>query len=242
MTAPSRSGGVRRASSALYRLLRDPDDTSQVFEIVRAFEGPALLRNFARFRETALGREPAPNLARRLADRDALAAMPAGSLGRAYLSFAQRYGLAADGLVEASRPVDYSTFEDPEHQAFAEWLRDQHDLWHVLTGYDPDVVGELSLLAFTWAQTRNPGIALITGTGYLVTTPFMARGPAARATIREGWRRGSEAAWLPGVDWASMLPRPLDEVRRALGVGAPPAYARVWTKELPFTRASALAS
>lgn len=44
-------------------------------------------------------------------------------------------------------------------------MRDTHDLWHVLTGYSGDVLGETALLGFIFAQTGNPGVALIIALG-----------------------------------------------------------------------------
>ena len=51
-----------------------------------------------------------------------------------------------------------------EHHPYA-WffrrVRDLHDLWHVLTGYGRDPLGEVCLLAFTYAQTRLTGLGAI---------------------------------------------------------------------------------
>ena len=241
LSAPALRREPLEAFKALLRLARDPDDTALVFDIVRALEGPELMRNYARFRETALGAAPPSSLAATLADRDALRALPAGSLGRAYLAFAEANGLEAEGFVEVSQSVGYERFTDPALRAFAERLRDQHDLWHVVTGYGPDVVGELSLLAFTFAQTRTAGIGLILGAGVLVSLPFLRRGQAARATILEGAKRGRQAAWLPATPWEDLLDQPLNAVRLRLRVGLPPVYRQVFTRELRFTRAHAAA-
>ena len=43
-----------------------------------------------------------------------------------------------------------------------------HDLWHVTTGYGRDALGELSLLAFTYAQEKNRGIGAIVLYGYRI--------------------------------------------------------------------------
>ena len=246
MTTPAAPALVLRrepleAFKALLRLARDPDDTSLVFDIVRALEGPELTRNYARFLASPLGRARPPSLAATLADRGALRAMPEGSLGRAYLAFAERNGIQAEGLVAASQPEGYARLEDPGLRAFAERLRDQHDLWHVVTGYGPDVVGELSLLAFTFAQTRTTGIGAILGAGLFLTLPFVRRGGAARATILEGGRRGREAVWLPAAPWEELLEKPLDAVRLRLRIGPPPRYRAVFTEDLRFTRAHATA-
>jgi len=54
-------------------------------------------------------------------------------------------------------------------------MRDTHDLWHVVTGYKGDLVGEASLLAFLFAQTRNPGVGFIVAVALLVGTRKLSR-------------------------------------------------------------------
>ena len=97
-----------------------------------------------------------------------------------------------------------------------------HDLWHVVTGYGRDVLGELALLAFTYEQTRNPGV------GYIVRNVErrMRKGGNAEvsAFLREASERGRGAAFLPVADWEALLERPLEEVREELRVGPPPEY------------------
>ena len=67
--------------------------------------------------------------------------------------------ITADGLVDASEENVPSELESQSEEliAFGKRMRDQHDLWHVLTGYGRDTFGEDFLLAFTYAQTKNLG-------------------------------------------------------------------------------------
>jgi ubiquinone biosynthesis protein COQ4 len=111
-------------------------------------------------------------------------------------------------------------------------LRDTHDLWHAAIGYSGDVLGETSLLAFTFAQTRNPAIALILGLGLAKTLGAAAGGAEARRTIVDGFVRGLRAAWLPEQPWEEMLALPLEEVRARLSLGAPPSYRPIRSYEL----------
>lgn len=99
-------------------------------------------------------------------------------------------------------------------------MRDTHDLWHAVTGYKADVPGELGLLAFNFAQTRNPGIALLLGIGVFK----LASVPGALSHIAGGYRRGRKAAFLPAVEWESLLGQPVADVRARLSLEAPPAY------------------
>jgi ubiquinone biosynthesis protein COQ4 len=106
-------------------------------------------------------------------------------------------------------------------------MRDTHDLWHTLLGYRGDVLGEAALLAFTFAQTRNPAIGVLV----LVGLAKLNRSEA-RALIVRGFARGLRAAWLPAQPWETLLPQPLDAVRRRLNVDAPPPYTPVRSSEL----------
>ncbi len=224
----------REALRALRALIRDPDDTGQVFRIVRAFSTSALDRAFERMRATpgALERLAAERtLLDHLSDRAALERMPPGSLGRAYAEFTRAEAITPQGLVDASREAPpESADREPERIRFAERLRDSHDLWHVVTGYGRDLIGEAALLAFTYRQTGNRGIGLI------VLAAWWKAGrdlPGGRALIRDGYRRGGRAAWLPAVAWESLLERPLEDVRRELRIAPAGRYAAVRSTGAP---------
>jgi len=216
-------------------LLRDPDDTEKVFDIIDALSGRALERSLERFRATETGARllaEKPDLVAVLNDREHLLAMPAGTLGRAYGEFVSREQISADGLIAASERMAEPDPTIPEERYwFGARLRDMHDLWHVVTGYNRDLVGEASLLAFTYAQVRNRGI------GFIVLVAYLKAGhrdlPWARPMIREAHARGKGAAWLPAQDWEALLRRPLDEVRRELQVGPPPQYQEVRSEGAP---------
>lgn len=223
------------ALRAIRGLLRDPDDTGKVFDIIDALSGRAVERAFERFEKSPTGARllaSQPDLVATLRDRERLMALPAGTLGRAYGEFVSREEISADGLVEAS---EREGAEDPAIPPGRYWfgarLRDMHDLWHVVTGYNRDLVGEASLLAFSYAQIRNRGIGFIVLVAYLRASS--AEIPWARPMIRDGYARGKAAAWLPEQDWEALLERPLEEVRRELRVGAPPNYEQVRSEGAP---------
>jgi ubiquinone biosynthesis protein COQ4 len=233
-TAPRHSDRIRPldALRAMRGLLANPDDTALVFEIIEALSGRTRTKVFDRFVRTESGQRlltTRPNLLAQLTDRESLLALPPGTLGRTYGEFMSRERISADGLVDASEDwlrEDLSA----ERRWFADRLRDTHDLWHVVTGYGRDLIGEASLLAFTYAQTRNPGIGFIVAVAYL-----KARGinRPARRLLRDGYRRGRRAAWLPGVEWEALLAQPLARVREQLGVGDPPVYEAVRSEGAP---------
>ncbi len=223
-------GRAVTGAQALRAVLKDPDDTTEVFRLFDAVAGgesPRFVASFVASRAGARLLETKPDILSVLRDRAALASMPEGSLGRAYLAFMERDGLTADWLVGASEAVIPPT-EDCDEAYIERRLRDTHDLWHVVTGYDGDLLGEGALLAFTFAQTWNAGVGVLISAGLLV-----ASDPDARRLLADGFARGMRAAWLPGVSFEELLPRPLTEVRETLRVGPPPSYERFYARDLP---------
>jgi ubiquinone biosynthesis protein COQ4 len=222
-----------RAARAFRTLLKDPDDLPQVFEIIEALSTESHAKRLrAGFQKTAVGRQlldRKPDIVRILADRERLRAMPEGSLGRAYLAFVERENISAQGIREASLTADRLARQEAELAFVGDRMRDTHDLWHAVTGYHGDVLGEVALLAFTLAQQWNHGIALI-------VAGALAKGFGGHVNltdlVRDGYRRGRAAAWLPAQDWEALLERPLDEVRAMLGIAAPPVYTPMRTTEL----------
>ena len=231
----SRPGRPRRnygkALAALARLFADKEDTAQVFEIMRALNGSAGQKQFLRLLSSADGGRLAyerVELAPLLMDRARLANLPPGSLGAAYADFVGRENLSAEGLAEESRRgLGDSAMELPHPYAwFGRRMRDTHDIWHVLTGYGRDTLGEICLVAFSFQQTRGLGWALI-ATGAFLRTFGRKGGPGYRAAIREATRRGRASAWLPGEDYERLLAEPLELARSRLGLAPPVAYEAI---------------
>ena len=215
-------------------LFKNPDDTTQVFRIIRALSGNSDERSFKRFEASETGATIlAENrvLVDRLNDREYLLSLPEGTLGRVYADFTERENISPDGLVDASNDAPDRDVDDcPKRVLFGERLRDMHDLWHVTTGYGRDLVGEAALLAFSYRQIGNRGIGFIVAMAYLKADKTV---PHERAMIRDGLRRSKKAEWLPGADWEALLERPLDEVRRTLGVEPAGDYEVVRSEGAP---------
>jgi ubiquinone biosynthesis protein COQ4 len=210
---------------ALARLVRNPDETKHVFDLIDALAGNSGERMLRRFEATESGRrilDGRRQLLPVLSDRESLMALPAGSLGRTYAEFMTREQISADGLVTASMEGGRAKEDlSPERELIGLRMRDSHDLWHVVTGYGRDLVGEACVLAVTYAQTKNRGIGAIVAMAWWKAGREM---PAARTLIRDAYRRGKRAAWLPALEWEALLAKPLAQVREELGFGEPPVY------------------
>ena len=214
------------ALRAVRRLLRDKDDTVQVFQIMRALNGPATRNGYLRLLETARGGRIAyqrRELADVLMDRATLATYPADSVAAAYLAFTARGQISADGLADVSRAVHNDRIDLAHPVAwYGRRIRDIHDLWHVLAGYDLSALGEAALVAFSYAQTRAIGWAAI-AIGAAIKGSRQPGQPYVRA-ILEGYRRGKAAAWLPGEDYEALLAEPLAAARARLGLTPPRVF------------------
>jgi ubiquinone biosynthesis protein COQ4 len=220
------------AIRAVRRLIANPDDTAQVFKIIRALTGNSFERLYQRVLEDPMGRqilEERRDILTVLKDRDRLRELADGTLGREYARFLDTEYIDAEGLVHASEDIDDpSIFLDERAQVLSRRLRDSHDLWHVVTGYKRDIFGELALLSFTYRQTGNHGIGFIV---FIASLRLWHEGHReALQLIWNAWWRSRSAAFFPAADWEGLLSMPLAEVRRILQVGETPVYTPMFSE------------
>ena len=214
------------ALRAVHGLIRDREDTRQVFLLMDALRGKTSVRQLTRFRRTQTGQivlAERRQLIDRLQDRAGLATLPRGTLGRAYHDFMAAEHLSAEKLIEVS---EFSKKLPPgdDMTLFRERNREMHDLLHVVTGYGRDPLGEACLTAFSFAQTGLKGFAVIA----IVAAHRIScalPGQPVRRTVFEGYRRGRRAKWLVSADWESLLAEPVEAIRARYGID-PPAYYR----------------
>lgn len=105
---------------------------------------------------------------------------------------------------ECRRPIEYLSLR----------VYQDHDLWHVLTGYGVTVEDELALQAFGVAQYGSPISALLVAGGLLHLiwkNPLNA--VEAFKKIVQGYQRGLQARQLLGIRVHQLLQRPLSEVQ-----------------------------
>tara|TARA_X000000950_G_scaffold144633_1_gene179000 strand:- start:1030 stop:1761 length:732 start_codon:yes stop_codon:yes gene_type:complete len=223
----------RKAISAMRRLIANPEATEEVFVIIESLAGNALEKGFQRFRATATGQQilaEKRSLLDSLRDREMLAEQPQHSLAAHYLNFVIKENISADGLVEPSEDMRSTRNLDADLLLFANRQRDMHDLWHTLTNYGRDELGEVCLLAFTCAQSPNRGIAFITLVG--VYQMIKRYGWDVPGTVLSAYRDGKKAQWLPAQDWEALLRQPIGQVRSKLNIRPPRRYQHIRRFEL----------
>ncbi|MGC1305551.1 MAG: Coq4 family protein [Caulobacteraceae bacterium] len=219
---PSTRIDLPRALKALRALLRDKENTTQVFEIMRALNGRSTMTGYRHLLGTPEGGRIAyehEELIHHLDDDAAMSVYAAGSVGAEYLAWRTAEGLSAAGLAEESRRgLDMTKLETRHpHAWYGRRIRDTHDIWHILSGYGRDALGEACLTAFSFAQTRGPGWALI-AVGAALNSRRVGGGFEHVAAIWQGFQRGRKAAWLPAEDYRAILAEPVEVARRRLGV------------------------
>ena len=215
----------RTAWKALRALMADPEDTRQVFTIMRSLTGKSLWKQYKRFSKTDIGANILVqdiDLLDTLKDRAALATLPEGSLGRVYLDFMTREGITAEGLVEASDEA-YAGLTHKELERYTMRTREMHDLWHVVSGYGRDGLGEICIVAFSYPQTKSLGFAAIALMG-AVKYSREFRGHGVLKAVWQAYHAGRKAAWLPGQDWEQLLTLPYAEVKAKLNITEPSHY------------------
>ena len=215
-----------QAGLAISRLLRDPDDTGQVFKVLEALRGDSLSRALRRMRADERGQrllEEQPNIVNALNDREALSALPEGSIGRAYYDFVHAEGLSADGLIASSHEAPRFEKIGQDQRWLGDRLRDIHDLQHVMTGYGRDTLGELCLLSFMTTQVPSRGIDFII---FMGRTKGQKEQPELnlKELIGEGRQIGEAADWMLFTRWEDRLHEPLEQVREELGFMPPTKY------------------
>jgi ubiquinone biosynthesis protein COQ4 len=145
-------------------------------------------------------------------------------VGAAYAEFTSREHLSADGLVAASVKSGDAAQRQARHPYdwYGRVIRDVHDIWHMLTGYGRDGLGESCISAFSFAQTHGLGWAFIS-----MGVALKSSDRRARHAILEAYRRGCACEWLPGEDYERIMGEPLEEARLRLKIPPCPIYDSV---------------
>lgn len=192
-------------------LVRDPQRLDLVFRMSHASGDHPRLRRLVEEDPGIVAIATGPRMPA-LPPLSELRVLPAGTLGQAYAAFMDRDGLVPDVL-------DHGHPDTLEGRA-RRHLELSHDLWHVVTGFGPDLIGELGLQAFYLAQF--PAFLSFPALSAGLLHVLLYRPEDYRHVmdaIASGWTRGKEAERLVGYDWHAALSRPLAHVQEELALG-----------------------
>lgn len=143
---------------------------------------------------------------------DQLIDLPPGSLGHEHAKAMKALNLGNDVYppVELTDDVTYYLLRG----------RQTHDVWHTVTGFKPDVPGELGLQAFQLAQLHVPVSKVLVGLGILRTALFPEALEPVFGAVARGWMMGKAAPSFMAQRWEEGWERPLVEWRQRLNVSA----------------------
>ena len=146
--------------------------------------------------------------------------MPVRSLGKGYFEFLSHNTLEKNLAPNCKQLHDYLASSGqldrmPESMKYAIIRGFQiHDILHVVTGYTPSGLHELSLQAFCLAQLQFPyfGMWMATSTARMTFLQPDSIVPVMDA-ITQGWQYGRATPNLQFVRWEDFFERQLSEIR-----------------------------
>ncbi|MBD1937418.1 Coq4 family protein [Microcoleus sp. FACHB-68] len=194
-------------------ILRDPTQTDSVYDIedgLRHTKATQLAVDYVKSKpevaQIIQERYLAPS-----PDLDALLKYPENSLGYAYASYIKEAGFDPNFYRKLAVEDDASYI--------VLRIRQTHDIWHIVTDFSVDVVGELGLKAFELAQTRRTMSAILLAGGLLSTLFKAPEGlDSLLDRIAVGYRMGAKAKPFLAQKWEEHWDKPLSEWRKELGV------------------------
>jgi ubiquinone biosynthesis protein COQ4 len=203
---------------AAWRVSRDLTNTNEAAIVEIGFSRSRIGRRFAGWDQVASELSRAPEAAAALRERHrlgpinlhALAALPAGTLGNVFALHCRNRGI--DPNLVCIPANDASEFVMAH-------LFECHDVWHVVTGWGNDELGEVGLGGFYLAQLGLPLIALMLV--LILVNTITVRPATLRArmdALVKGHQMGSSARPFFGHRWDGMWERPIAEIRRELNV------------------------
>jgi len=210
-----------KALRAIFKLLVNVEETKYVYDLFQAVSGKSYRRGFVKFTESVAGRRVLSGemkIQEILSRKDWLAGLPEGTVGRCYYEMVKVKEFSVDGLLDAARHADIDVDAPTMFEAYRSYFihyEVSHDLWHVLTGYDTDPMGEVCLLEFYRAQWPDIGLRMLTLLSWVSGIFYIPRKMSSfTQALKEGYRSGQQAKDILTSDLEYMLTKPLKEVRK----------------------------
>ncbi len=194
-------------------MLRSPESTESVFDIedgLRHVKATELILDHV-MKSKGVPEMIAERYLAPPPDIESLDKYPDGSLGKAYARHILDRGFDPDYFrkIEVKDDVDYVLLR----------IRQTHDIWHVITGFGTDRIGELGLKGVELAQLRRPMAGVITTGGVL---RYLFKDPDELGhvlwAIAHGYRLGCRAGPLLAQKWEEHWDRPLAQWRARLKI------------------------
>ena len=148
---------------------------------------------------------------REVPDTNALSKLPQDTLGYRFFKHLDSMGFDPDYYrkIDVQSDTDYVMMR----------IRQTHDIWHVITGFDTHPLGEIAIKAVELAQTHRPMAAAICAGGVF---RYMVKQPEEFADCLEsivaGYHMGLQSKPLLAMKWEELWDRKVEDLRERLGV------------------------
>ncbi len=146
-------------------------------------------------------------------DFNQLHKLPTNTLGYAYSNHMLQRGLTQFQPKQVTNDYEF----------IGAHISETHDIWHVVTGCDTDIIGEIRLEAFYVKQLRFSRFWLsLLAKNLLKTTIYQIENSEKYLdTITEGWIMANNAQPLFGIQWNKLWHLPLEDIRASLNLKIP---------------------
>ena len=139
-----------------------------------------------------------------------LLALPQNTLGYVYAEHMTRNGL---------KPLQAKQV-DSERQFLLAHIRETHDLWHIATGFDTSIIGEIQLEAFYVAQLYSSRfwLALLAKNLLKAVVDDIESASKYMDGLTQGWTMAQKAKPLFGIRWNTLWETSLQDIRSSLNI------------------------
>ena len=138
-------------------------------------------------------------------DLQKLYCLPPNTLGYSY----------AEHLLKNNLQPLHSGQVENDYQFLGAHITETHDIWHILTGCDTNILGEIQLEAFYVAQLHFSRFWLALLAKNLVKAAIYDIEVSTKYmdAITKGWLMGKQSLPLFGIEWNSLWSKPLENIR-----------------------------
>ncbi|XOV86337.1 MAG: Coq4 family protein [Pseudomonadota bacterium] len=148
----------------------------------------------------------------------ALAALPAGSLGRELHAMWVDNGYDPEVL---DRDAIGLTNLPPRLRYLNTRILQMHDTWHLTMGYTTSPLHEVAISAFQLAQFGHNYSAMFLVVALTITASRSPEGfPVLLQLIAEAWQHGRASPALMNIEWETIWHQPIDRIREEQGLAA----------------------
>ena len=136
--------------------------------------------------------------------------LPSNTLGYAYSDHMLQRGFTPSQPKQANNDYEF----------IGAHISETHDIWHVVTGCDTDIIGEIRLEAFYVKQLRFSRFWLsLLAKNLLKSTIYQIENSEKYLdAITEGWTMANVAKPLFGIQWNKLWHIPLEDIRFSFNI------------------------